>query len=167
MSNTLVPHLPFVIGSEIFNAEAYSCVQLVGIIITWFLSGSLLVQCYDFFCADHLNGDLKFIKVAFGYASPLISLVRSMAVTAGAWQSLIVAWGNPTIFTGPSVFPVLTVPLTGIEACIVQFFFAWRIWTLKRGFKIYRIISSVMCLVAFMQLAAAIVSARGAAVRGS
>ncbi|EDR02610.1 uncharacterized protein LACBIDRAFT_332211 [Laccaria bicolor S238N-H82] len=64
MSNTLVPRLSFVIGSEILNAEAYGCVQLIGTIITWFLSGSLLVQCYGFFCTDHLNEYLKFIKVA-------------------------------------------------------------------------------------------------------
>ena len=48
MSNTLEPRLSFVIGSEIFNAEAYGWVQLIGTIITWFLSGSLLVQCCVF-----------------------------------------------------------------------------------------------------------------------
>ena len=48
MPNTLVPHLLFVIGSEIYNAEAYRCVQLIGTVITWFLSGSLLVQCCAF-----------------------------------------------------------------------------------------------------------------------
>ncbi|KIK03687.1 hypothetical protein K443DRAFT_676519 [Laccaria amethystina LaAM-08-1] len=129
---------------------------LVGTVITWFLSGSLLVQCYDFFYTNHLDGDLKFIKVAV-WVCLAVDQVRSMAVTAGAWQSLVVAWGNPTNFYGTSVFPFLTVPLTGIESCIVQIFFAWRIWTLKRQSKIYRIISSVICLVALMQLSAAIV----------
>ncbi|KIJ97150.1 hypothetical protein K443DRAFT_133905 [Laccaria amethystina LaAM-08-1] len=160
MSNNLAPHLSFVIGSEIFNAETYGCVQLIGTIITWFLSGSLLVQCYDFFYTNHLDGDLKFIKVAV-WVCLAVDQVRSMTVTSGAWQSLVVAWGNPTIFIGTSAFPFLTVPITGIESCIVQIFFAWRIWTLKREFKIYRIISSIICLVAFMQLAGAI--ARGIA----
>lgn len=133
---------------------------LIGTIITWFLSGSLLVQCYDFFYTDNLDGDPIFIKIAV-WVCLAVDQVRSMAVTSGAWQSLIVAWGNPTIFIGTSVFPFITVPLTGIESCIVQIFFAWRIWTLKREFKIYRIISGIICLVAFMQLAAAI--ARGVA----
>jgi len=43
-----------------------------------------------------------------------VDLVRSMAVTSGAWQSLVVAWGKPEIFIGTSVFPFLTVPFTGI-----------------------------------------------------
>ncbi|KIJ92130.1 hypothetical protein K443DRAFT_135351 [Laccaria amethystina LaAM-08-1] len=154
------PHLSFVIGNEFFNAGAHGSVQLIGTTITWFLSGSLLVQCYNFFYTNHLDGDLKFIKVAV-WVCLAVDQMRSMAVTSGAWQSLIVAWGNPTNFIGTSVFPVLTVPLTGIESCIVQIFFAWRIWTLKKEFKIYRIISSIICLVAFMQLAAAI--ARGVA----
>jgi hypothetical protein len=145
-----------------------------------------------------------------------VDQMRSMAVTSGAWQSLIVAWGNPTNFIGTSVFPVLTVPLTGIGESFTQpilqrtdlainrilhcsDFFCLvsphktsfsgmtskhphrRIWTLKKEFKIYRIISSIICLVsslswfvlhalnlfkvAFMQLAAAI--ARGVAVRCS
>jgi hypothetical protein len=149
ISNTPVPHLSFVLGSEFFNAEAYGCVQLVGTVITWFLSGSLLVQCCafappyfsklhlmscgfsdDFFYTNHLDGDLKFIKVAGAhhrdFCDPAfmyqilvwvclaVDQVRSMAVTAGAWQSLVVAWGNPTNFYGTSVFPFLTVPLTGI-----------------------------------------------------
>ncbi|EDR02592.1 uncharacterized protein LACBIDRAFT_332183 [Laccaria bicolor S238N-H82] len=143
-----------------------NCVQLIGTIITWFLSGSLLVQCYDFFCTDHLNGDLKFIKVAGvhhrdfpcpAFMYQILVWVRSMAVTAGAWQSLIVAWGNPTIFTGPSVFPVFTVPLTGIGESSTQPILQ------RTDFAIDRILrcSDFFCLVALMQLAAAF--ARGVA----
>jgi hypothetical protein len=44
----------------------------------------------------------------------VVDQVRSMAVTASAWQSLVVAWGNPSNFLGKVIFPVMTVPLTGL-----------------------------------------------------
>lgn len=37
-----------------------------------------------------------------------------MSVTAGAWQGLVVAWGDPTDFAIGPVFADITVPLTGI-----------------------------------------------------
>jgi hypothetical protein len=44
----------------------------------------------------------------------VVDHVRSMAVTASAWQSLVVAWGNPSNFIGTVTFPLMTVPLTGL-----------------------------------------------------
>jgi hypothetical protein len=44
----------------------------------------------------------------------IVDQVRSMGVTASAWQSLVAAWGNLSNFIWTVIFPVMTVPLTGL-----------------------------------------------------
>ena len=86
----------------------------------------------DYFSTDALADDMIYIKAlgasesrvspfAVGTYTPtpvwfafVVDQVRSMAVTASAWQSLVVAWGNPSNFIGKVIFPVMTVPLTGL-----------------------------------------------------
>ncbi|KIJ97385.1 hypothetical protein K443DRAFT_124082 [Laccaria amethystina LaAM-08-1] len=87
----------------------------------------------------------------------IVDQVRSMAVTASAWQSLVAAWGNPSNFIWTVIFPVMTVPLTGLESCLVQVFFSCRIWTLRKDSKVCRLIAVLVFLVALLQLSAAIV----------
>ncbi|EDR02591.1 uncharacterized protein LACBIDRAFT_332175 [Laccaria bicolor S238N-H82] len=118
-------------------------------------------SCPTFRCLKTSVRTRKMAAPATYTGIAISNLVRSMAVTAGAWQSLIVAWGNPTIFTGPSVFPVLTVPLTGIGESSTQPMLQRTDFAINRSLHC----SVFFCLVAFMQLAAAIVSARGAALR--
>ncbi|KIJ89620.1 hypothetical protein K443DRAFT_687198 [Laccaria amethystina LaAM-08-1] len=129
---------------------------LIGTIITWFLSGSLTVQTHYYFYADRSVDDDMYIKVLVWVAF-VVDHVRSMAVTASAWQSLVVAWGNPSNFIGTVTFPLMTVPLTGLESCLVQAFFSWRIWTLRKDSKVYRLITVAILLVGLLQLSAAIV----------
>ncbi|EDR11054.1 uncharacterized protein LACBIDRAFT_315353 [Laccaria bicolor S238N-H82] len=125
----------------------------IGCIISWFLSGSLMVQTYDYFCDDHLEGDMIGIKLAVGLAF-ILDMARSMSVTSAGWERLVSGWGDPTSFSRISIFAAMTVPLTGLESCVVQTFFAWRIWNLRRGSKVGRfvpcIISSVRGLHGFL-----------------
>ncbi|KIK03715.1 hypothetical protein K443DRAFT_676543 [Laccaria amethystina LaAM-08-1] len=115
-----------------------------------------MVQTYDYFCTDALADDVIYLKVLVWFAF-VVDQVRSMAVTASAWQSLVVAWGNPSNFLGKVIFPVMTVPLTGLESCVVQIFFSWRIWTLRNDSKVCRLIAVLISLIALLQLSAAVV----------
>lgn len=115
-----------------------------------------MVQTYDYFYTDALADDMIYIKAVVWFAF-VVDQVRSMAVTASAWQSLVVAWGKPSDFIGTVIFPLMTVPLTGLESCVVQIFFSWRIWTLRKDSKVCRLIAVLISLVALLQLSAAIV----------
>lgn len=128
----------------------------IGCIISWFLSGSLMVQTYDYFCDDHLEGDMIGIKIAVGLAF-ILDMARSMSVTSAGWERLVSGWGDPTSFSRISIFAAMTVPLTGLESCVVQTFFAWRIWNLRRGSKVGRFVPCIISSVALVQFAAAVV----------
>lgn len=128
----------------------------IGCIISWFLSGSLMVQTYDYFCDDHLEGDMIGIKLAVGLAF-ILDMARSMSVTSAGWERLVSGWGDPTSFSRISIFAAMTVPLTGLESCVVQTFFAWRIWNLRRGSKVGRFVPCIISSVALVQFAAAVV----------
>ncbi|KIK02649.1 hypothetical protein K443DRAFT_677383 [Laccaria amethystina LaAM-08-1] len=139
------------------GTDAYKAAPLfIGCIISWFLSGSLMVQTYDYFCDDHLEGDLLGIKFAVVLAF-ILDIARSTSVASAGWERLVTGWGDPTSFSRISIFSAMTVPLTGFESCIVQTFFAWRIWSLRRGSKVGRFIPCIISSVAFIQFAAAVV----------
>lgn len=115
-----------------------------------------MVQTYDYFCDDHLEGDMIGIKLAVGLAF-ILDMARSMSVTSAGWERLVSGWGDPTSFSRISIFAAMTVPLTGLESCVVQTFFAWRIWNLRRGSKVGRFVPCIISSVALVQFAAAVV----------
>ncbi|TFK59577.1 hypothetical protein BDN72DRAFT_593760 [Pluteus cervinus] len=104
--------------------------SMLGCTLNWFLFGCLCVQTYDYHQLFY-KGDRLGIKILV-YAVFVIELISTALVTNTSFTVVIVRWGSPNAFDHcPDTSPP-TVALNVIIATIVQFFFAWRVWCMRK-----------------------------------
>ncbi|KAG7099192.1 hypothetical protein E1B28_001059 [Marasmius oreades] len=127
---------------------------LVGICVSSILFGVLSLQVYFYrkkFQKDKLVLQCLVAAVYIGEATQI-----AFALMFG-WDMLVTGWGVPgalETYTWPaSAHVILSALLSGT----VQFFFAWRVYSLRRDSIVVRIVAVVIVLAALMQVVCGIV----------
>ncbi|KAI0033251.1 hypothetical protein K488DRAFT_70025 [Vararia minispora EC-137] len=83
------------------------------------------------------------------YICFVLEFIHTVAGTDQAWHFCIVAWGKPQVLAGRVPWSVPAIPgLGGFISCLVQLFYAWRIWVLSHHwfFKTLAIFTSLLSL---------------------
>ncbi|KAJ7478220.1 hypothetical protein FB451DRAFT_1396007 [Mycena latifolia] len=107
----------------------YTAPILAGTQANWALLATLAVQVYTFH--TRFPNEQRWIKMLVYTVFPL-ELVQTGVSSHYAYWVLAIGWGNTTAL---EILPwsCLATPIfTGIEAALVQIFFAWRIYLLMR-----------------------------------
>jgi len=112
-----------------------------------------LHQVYDY--SKHYHGDKWSIKLLV-YGLLALDIAQTGLSTKFSWLFLVEDWGNYDIFVKPSwTGPTMPV-MAGVVALIVQFYYAWRIWSL--GGRRLKFCAAFIGLLSAMQFIAAFVS---------
>ncbi|KAJ7436910.1 hypothetical protein B0H11DRAFT_636807 [Mycena galericulata] len=128
---------------------------LAGTQANWALLGTLTLQVYKFHIMFPAEGPtLK----ALVYTIFSLEITQTAITSHFAYETLVVSWGDPSVFVKLPWSSLATPIFTGITSATVQLFFAWRIYQLKGKSMIYRIVIAVIVLLALMQSFAAIIS---------
>ncbi|KII90158.1 hypothetical protein PLICRDRAFT_174939 [Plicaturopsis crispa FD-325 SS-3] len=125
----------------------------IGAILNWLFLGCLTVQVYIYSLSNkHDRAGVKSLV----YSVYIIDVAQTVVTTHASWETLVAKWGNPEVLV-LQPWSVCALPIFGaIVSCMVQLFFAWRIWKLQRS-MIMRLICVVIVLIALMQSISAIV----------
>ncbi|KAJ7272925.1 hypothetical protein C8J57DRAFT_262325 [Mycena rebaudengoi] len=128
---------------------------LIGSQLNWCLLGILAAQVYFF----HITfpRERRLIK-AIVYILFALDLLQTALSSHFAFELLVSFWGDPTIFL-QQPWSSATIPvMAGFISVIVQLFFAWRIYILKRGNPWFTITAILIAGIALMQSLSAIVN---------
>ncbi|CAK5282527.1 unnamed protein product [Mycena citricolor] len=122
---------------------------MMGICLNWGLAGVLVVQIYNYF--ESSPRDPLLVKVLV-YTLAALDAVQTAMVTADAFHWFVFGFGdmarlNDTFLNSWDV-PVLDA----IISLVVQAFYCWRIWYLRKSY----VIPSAILLVALLQCGAGI-----------
>ncbi|KAJ7020955.1 hypothetical protein C8F04DRAFT_1274277 [Mycena alexandri] len=102
---------------------------LLGILFNWGLMGVLAVQLYLFY---ENSRDRPAIKTLV-YALAVLDIMQTVMVTADAFHWFVYGFGNPIQLDEP-FFNSWDVPvLDSVISLIVQAFYCWRIYFLRKG----------------------------------
>jgi uncharacterized membrane protein len=114
------------------DIAALTAPQLFGTIFNWALYGVLTIQVYIY----HLNfpDDKKAMK-ALVYGAFLLETAQTALSAADLYHWFAVGYGNLDYLDQTYLSPVDTPMLCGIMASIVQIFYAYRIYALRRSLK--------------------------------
>ncbi|KAJ7455836.1 hypothetical protein FB451DRAFT_1564849 [Mycena latifolia] len=126
----------------------YTAPILAGTQANWALLATLAVQVYTFH--TRFPNEQRWIKMLVYTVFPL-ELVQTGVSSHYAYWVLAIGWGNTTAL---EILPwsCLATPIfTGIEAALVQIFFAWRIYLLMRKTVWACAVTAVIILLALMQ----------------
>jgi len=110
----------------------------LGDIFNWGLFGALSVQCYIYYLAFPKDRSLPKWIVGIVY---IIELIQTILSTRDGFLYFGYGWGNMNILNEVGIIWFSIPVMTGIVSCIVQLFFAWRIWVISRSMYIPIIIS--------------------------
>lgn len=136
-------------------APLFAGPAFVASILNWGLLGVLCLQIYAF-STSFPNERLR-IQI-FVYALLVLELCQTIFSTIWAWDVLVGGWGDAQAITHIS-WSSITIPVTeGIVSIIVQTFFAWRIFILRRRNWLFGGVAILIVLLAFMQGLSAIVN---------
>ncbi|KAF8879468.1 hypothetical protein BD779DRAFT_1150238 [Infundibulicybe gibba] len=131
------------------NVGASTGPLLLGYLFNWGLYGILSVQVYLYYLAfpkDRLSTKC----LVFG--TYLVETIQTILITHDIYDSFGSGFGNLTVL-GSIQLEWLGVPIiSGIVACAVQIFFAYRIFILSRS----KLLGSVVCVIAVTQCGAGI-----------
>jgi len=126
--------------------------RLIGLLFNWCLLGVLTTQVYIY----HVNfpKDKRRLK-ALVYGIYVLDWVQTCSATYDAFQWFVYGWGNiPMLYIRYTGF--LNVPLlSSVIGVIVQIFYGWRLWIFSHS----RILFTVVCVLALLQLGGGIASA--------
>ncbi|ESK86404.1 hypothetical protein Moror_4955 [Moniliophthora roreri MCA 2997] len=100
----------------------------LGNLLNWALFGALSVQVYLYYLAFPKDLPLPKIIVSVVFALEFLQTVLS---TRDAFLYFGYGWGNMNILNEVGLFWFSIPIVTGIVSCIVQLFFAWRIWIIS------------------------------------
>ncbi|KAF8481656.1 hypothetical protein DFH94DRAFT_403736 [Russula ochroleuca] len=124
----------------------------LGTVFNWFLLGALTMQVYVYyFCFPR---DHWWIKLN-AYGLYLLEIVQTVLVTEIAWADLCAGWGIPSALLSIDWGFSMTPVASGLIACWVQIFFAWRVWALGHN-MFWMWIATVILLISFAQGSAAV-----------
>ncbi|KAJ8085032.1 hypothetical protein PM082_003810 [Marasmius tenuissimus] len=115
-------------------------------LFNWGLFGALSVQSYIYYLA--FPSDRWFTKavVAIVYT---IELVQTILVTKLGFDTFGDGWGDPAAAIDPGITWLCFPIMTSIGSCIIQFYYAWRVWMLSRS----KYIPLMICVLSLFQLA--------------
>ncbi|KAJ6584321.1 hypothetical protein B0H19DRAFT_1367972 [Mycena capillaripes] len=123
---------------------------LLGILLNWGLMGVLAVQLY-LFCEN--SKDRTAIK-ALVYGLALLDILQTVMVTADAFHWFVYGFGNPIQLDEPFLNSWDVPVIDSVISLIVQAFYCWRIYFLRK-----RVIIPVLILiVSLAQFAAGIMT---------
>ncbi|KAJ6554874.1 hypothetical protein B0H19DRAFT_1154709 [Mycena capillaripes] len=128
---------------------------LAGTQVNWALLGTLTLGVYQFHVT--FPNERAIIK-ALVYGIFLLEVVQTAITSHFAYATLVMGWGDHSVFVKLPWSSLATPIFTGITSASVQLFFAWRIYTLGGQSIIYRMVTVVIVLLALMQSLAAIIS---------
>ncbi|THV01115.1 hypothetical protein K435DRAFT_776175 [Dendrothele bispora CBS 962.96] len=120
------------------NIASFTTPTLIGFELNWGLLGITVVQIYMY----HLlfPKDPLFIKTLV-YVLGAIDFVASILMMVGTYRWFGAGFGNMLVLSRPDLGPLACPILDGILALIVQLFYAYRIFILRRSYILPTIIS--------------------------
>jgi len=127
----------------------------IGSILNWGLLGTLCLQIYSF--------SISFPRERFGikcfvYSLLFLELIQTVLSTHWAWSVLVSGWGLVSAVETLN-WSSITIPISaGIVSIIVQSFFAWRVFMLRRRSWVFTFAAVLIVMVALMQGLSAIVN---------
>ncbi|KAF8073435.1 hypothetical protein FPV67DRAFT_1666203 [Lyophyllum atratum] len=130
--------------------------QLIGTLFNWMLYGVLSVQTYVYYL--NFPDDTLFNK-SLVYGTYILEIVQTAMTAADLYFWFASGYGNMLHLGSVYISPADTPILCGIIAAVVQLFFAYRIFTLRRS---YLWICVLIVLTSIVQTAGAF----GTAIRG-
>ncbi|KAF8073446.1 hypothetical protein FPV67DRAFT_747244 [Lyophyllum atratum] len=114
------------------NIETITAPQVLGTLFNWALYGVLSVQVYIYYL--NFPDDKLSIKCLV-YGTYIFEVAQTCLTAADAYYWFASGYGNMIRLGSVYVSPLDTPFLCGIIAAVVQCFFAYRIWTLRRSYK--------------------------------
>lgn len=132
------------------DIAATTAPQLIGTLFNWLLFGVLSVQTYVYYL--NFADDNIWNKVAV-YGTYVFEIVQTAMTAADLYFWFATGFGNMSHIGNVNISPADTPILCGIIAAVVQFFFAYRIFTLRRA---YWWISLLIVLTSLVQTVGAI-----------
>ncbi|KAM6496593.1 hypothetical protein JOM56_007066 [Amanita muscaria] len=136
-------------------APLFAGPAFVASILNWGLLGVLCLQIYAF--STSFPNERLGIRI-FVYTLLVLELCQTIFSTIWAWDVLVGGWGDPQAIAHIS-WSAITIPVTeGIVSIIVQTFFAWRIFVLRRRNWLFGGVAVLIVLIAFMQGLSAVVN---------
>ncbi|TFL00177.1 hypothetical protein BDV98DRAFT_121526 [Pterulicium gracile] len=149
MSGHELPPLP----DNIANLTAS---PLIGALLNWGLFGVLSVQVYIY----HLTfSDDRRISKVLVYGVYLIEVVQTVMSAVDIYHWFGPGYGNMNALMDTFTTPFNTPFLCGVVAVIVQFFFAYRIWTIQQQQRGIIFVVGGILITALVQLAGALMTA--------
>lgn len=125
----------------------------LGSVFSWCLFGTFILQVY-IFSISFPNERLGIRLLVYGLL--VLDIVQTIFSTHWVWRILVLGWGDTSVLS-QLPWSSITIPiLSGIVSAIVQFFFAWRIWSLKGRSYIARVMVIVVVSISLMQSISAI-----------
>ncbi|KAF8065018.1 hypothetical protein FPV67DRAFT_1671310 [Lyophyllum atratum] len=113
------------------NITAITAPQIIGTLFNWALYGVLSVQVYVYY----LNfPEDKLTSKCLVYGTYIFEMVQTALSAADLYYWFSSGYGNMIALGDTFISPLDTPFLCGIIAAVVQCFFAYRIWTLKRSY---------------------------------
>ncbi|KAJ7441720.1 hypothetical protein FB451DRAFT_1414511 [Mycena latifolia] len=134
-------------GTLIFNPVIEFGPMFVGNMFNWLFLGLLTMQVYTYWVK--FPKDRIMLKVLV-YSVFVLDLFQTAVGTHEAWWNTISNWGSIEAFeTGP--WTSLMIPLLcGLISAMVQIFYAFRIWKLKKT-AVFRFLAGFIVLLAIAQ----------------
>jgi len=123
---------------------------LLGILFNWGLMGVLAVQLYLFY---ENSKDRHAIKTLV-YVLALLDIMQTVMVTADAFHWFVYGFSNPIQLDEPFLNSWDVPVLDSVISLVVQVFYCWRIYVLRKGV----VIPVLILIVSLAQFSAGIVT---------
>lgn len=138
------------------NIAHLTASPLIGALLNWGLFGVLSVQVYIY----HLTfSDDRRISKVLVYGVYLIEVVQTVMSAVDIYHWFGIGYGNMDYLMDTFTTPFNTPLLCGVVAVIVQFFFAYRIWTIQQQQRYTIFVVGGILITALIQLAGALMTA--------
>ncbi|CAK5272494.1 unnamed protein product [Mycena citricolor] len=122
---------------------------MVGICLSWGLAGVMVVQIYNYF--EAFPRDPPFVK-ALVYTLAALDAVQTAMVTADAFHWFVFGFGDMARLDDTFLNSWDVPVLDAIISLVVQAFYCWRIWYLRKSY----VIPGAILFVALLQCGAGI-----------
>ncbi|KAK7452124.1 hypothetical protein VKT23_012230 [Stygiomarasmius scandens] len=126
---------------------------LIGVNLNWGLLGITVVQIYMYHVL--FPNDSRFVK-SLVYALGALDLLSSVLLMIDTYHWFGAGFGNITLLSDPDLGPIAGPFLDGVLALMVQLFYSYRVWILKRSVWLPIVITMSSLLSAGAAMAAAI-----------
>ncbi|KAF9254594.1 hypothetical protein L218DRAFT_1082259, partial [Marasmius fiardii PR-910] len=118
----------------------------LGNLFNWGLFGALSIQTYIYYLG--FPNDRWIPKTMVGTVY-VLELVQTVLATKDGFDYFGAGWGDMNALDEVGLMWFSIPVMTCILSCLVQFFFAWRIWIISRS--IY--VPIVICIMSLVQVA--------------